>query len=75
MRKTIHSLCVIMEIGTLNEFGRISEEILNYLKTTFPLDRTLTVQCVQQLLKCLFGTNLTANFGDIIDDAIRDEKV
>ncbi|XP_066154208.1 huntingtin [Euwallacea fornicatus] len=67
MRVTVHTLCVIMEVGTLNEFGRIAEEILTYMKTTFQLDKTLTVKCVQQLLKCLFDTNLTAHFGEVLD--------
>uniref|UniRef100_A0AAR5QD03 Huntingtin n=1 Tax=Dendroctonus ponderosae TaxID=77166 RepID=A0AAR5QD03_DENPD len=74
MRKTIHTLCVILEVGSLNEFGKLSEEILTYLKTTFYLDKTLTVQCVQQLVKCLFGINLTANLGDILDVTTKENK-
>ncbi|XP_050315238.1 huntingtin-like [Anthonomus grandis grandis] len=68
LRKAIHTLCVILEVGTINEFSRIAEEILSYLKTTFPLDRTVTLQCVQQLLKCLFGTNLIVNLGHIFEE-------
>lgn len=71
VRVTIQTLCVVLEVGTLNEFGKISEEILTYLKATFRLDKTLTVQCVQQLLKCLFETNLTSNLTDIFDENLK----
>lgn len=45
--------------------GRIVEEILSYMRSTFALDSIGTVECVQQLLKCLFGTNLTAHISDV----------
>lgn len=49
------------------ESGRISEEILNYCRCTFNLEPSSTVECVQQLLKSLFGTNLTCNASDILN--------
>lgn len=54
-----------MEIGTINEFSRIAEDILNYFRSTFAFDASTTVYCVEQLLKCLFGTNLTVNLSEL----------
>lgn len=65
LRVTLETLSQILEIATLTEVGKIAEEILNYLRPAFTLEPTGTVQCVQQLLKCLFGTNLTANIAEI----------
>lgn len=62
---TLATLSQILEIATLTEIGRIVEEILSYTRSTFILDSVTTVECVQQLLKCLFGTNLTAHASDI----------
>lgn len=63
---TLTSLSQILEIATLTEIGRIVEEILSYTRSTFTLDSITTVKCVQQLLKCLFGTNLTAHNSDVM---------
>jgi huntingtin len=54
-----------MELGTLVEFQGIAEEILSYFRYTFTLEASATVECVQQLLKCLFGNNLTANISEV----------
>ncbi|KAL0105126.1 hypothetical protein PUN28_016641 [Cardiocondyla obscurior] len=58
-------LSQILEIASVNEAGRIAEEVLCYLKTTVVLSPTATVQCVQQLLKCLFGTNVCAQWSEL----------
>ncbi|CAH0556044.1 unnamed protein product [Brassicogethes aeneus] len=55
MRKSLKSVSVLMEVGTLTEFGRVSQELLNYLMSTFLLDPTSTVTSVQQMLKCMFA--------------------
>lgn len=65
LRATLGALSQILEIATLTEVGKIAEEVLNYLRPAFVLEPTGTVECVQQLLKCLFGTNLTANISEI----------
>lgn len=57
----LRSLSVLLEIGSLTEFGKLAEEILGYFRSTFVIDAPTTVEAVQQLLKCLFGTNLVAN--------------
>ncbi|KAF5303786.1 hypothetical protein FQR65_LT08121 [Abscondita terminalis] len=67
LKVTLHTLSQLLEIGTLFESGRISEEVLNYFYCTFNLEPSHTVQCVQQLLKSLFGTNLTSNVANIIE--------
>ena len=64
LNATLQVLSQLLEIATIIEVGRIAEEILHYLQTTVVLSSTKTVQCVQQLLKCLFGTNLCAQWSD-----------
>lgn len=64
LNATLEVLSQILEVATFNEAGRIAEEILHYLQTTVILSPTSTVQCVQQLLKCLFGTNLSAQWSE-----------
>ncbi|XP_029667120.1 huntingtin isoform X1 [Formica exsecta] len=58
-------LSQILEIASVNEAGKIAEEVLCYLKTTVVLSPTATVRCVQQLLKCLFGTNVCAQWSEL----------
>ncbi|KAF5273906.1 hypothetical protein FQA39_LY01021 [Lamprigera yunnana] len=67
LRTVLHTLSQLLEIATLFESGRISEEILSYFYCTFNLEPSCTVTCVQQLLKSLFGTNLTSNISKIIE--------
>lgn len=67
-----------MEIGRFVEFKGVSEEILSYFRSTFNVEASGTVQCVQQLLKCLFGTNLIAKFAqikDFIQTCAKDEVI
>lgn len=64
-----------MEIGTLNEFSRIAEDVLSYLRSTFSVDAPATVECVQQLLKCLFSTNLSANITEFIKESKSPDEV
>ncbi|XP_047352945.1 huntingtin isoform X1 [Vespa velutina] len=61
----LDTLSQILEIATFNEAGRIAEEILYYLQTTVSLSPTATIQCVQQLLKCLFGKNLGSQWSEL----------
>ncbi|XP_011641684.1 huntingtin isoform X2 [Pogonomyrmex barbatus] len=65
LNATLDVLSQILEIASVNEAGRIAEEVLCYLKTTVVLSPTATVQCVQQLLKCLFGTNVCAQWSEL----------
>ncbi|XP_017781525.1 PREDICTED: huntingtin [Nicrophorus vespilloides] len=65
LKSTLNTFSQILEVATLTEIGRIAEEILLYLKSIFHLDSASTVLCVQQLLKSLFGTNLSSD-SDVI---------
>lgn len=65
LNATLDVLSQILEIAFVNEAGRIAEEVLYYLKTTVVLSPTATVRCVQQLLKCLFGTNVCAQWSEL----------
>lgn len=65
LNATLDVLSQILEIASVHEAGRIAEEVLCYLKTTVILSPTATVQCVQQLLKCLFGTNVYAQWSEL----------
>ncbi|RZC38340.1 huntingtin-like [Asbolus verrucosus] len=71
LRQTLNTFSVLMEVGTLIEFQGIAEEILGYFRFTFTLEASATVECVQQLLKCLFGNNLTTNIAEIKQEQIK----
>lgn len=71
----LHSLSVLMEIGSLTEFSRIAEDMLTYLYSVFEIDASGTVKTVQQLLKCLFSTNLAANISEFKEEEQRQEEV
>ncbi|KAI4485420.1 hypothetical protein M0804_006925 [Polistes exclamans] len=60
----LDTLSQILEIATFNEAGGIADELLYYLQTTVTLSPTATIQCVQQLLKCLFGKNLGTQWNE-----------
>lgn len=49
LRVTLETLSQLLEVGTLNEAGRITEEILSYLRSTVTVEPTATVKCVQQV--------------------------
>lgn len=65
LNATLTTLTQILEIGSVGEIGRYAEEILSYLRCTFSLQPLATIQCVQQLLKSLFGTNLASNISNL----------
>nr|CAD7264748.1 unnamed protein product [Timema shepardi] len=76
LRTTLEALSQLLEIVSLHEAGRVAEEILAYMRLTISIEPTSTVKCVQQtrsatygscavcpqLLKSLFGTNLSARW-------------
>ncbi|PSN49021.1 Huntingtin [Blattella germanica] len=68
LRVTLETLSQLLEISTLHEAGRIAEEVLSYLRCTVTVEPTTTVKCVQQLLKSLFGTNLSAQWEEPDDN-------
>ncbi|XP_050730332.1 huntingtin-like isoform X2 [Eriocheir sinensis] len=60
LRVALSSLGRLLEVASMVEFGKLADEVLQYLKAVTTLLPTLTVQCGQQLLKCLFGSNVMA---------------
>lgn len=62
----LNSLSVQLELSTEKEFGTVTEEILFYLRVIMPLCPDLTVYCITQLLKCLFGTNMVNQYNDFM---------
>ncbi|GFO37998.1 huntingtin-like [Plakobranchus ocellatus] len=62
LKAVLTVLSQLLEIATLYDVGKVTEELLGYLKVTMSLEPTWTVQCVQQLLKALFGTNLASQW-------------
>lgn len=50
----------ILEVAQLYDVNRHVEELLSYLKLSMAVEPLVTVQCVRQLLKALFGTNLAS---------------
>lgn len=75
LRTSLQTLSKFLELATLFESGRVAEEILNYFRTTFNFEPSSTVECVQQLLRSLFGTNLTCNFWDVISANVKTEVI
>ncbi|XP_076761860.1 huntingtin isoform X2 [Xylocopa sonorina] len=65
LNATLDVLSQILEIISVNEVAQIADEILYYLQSAIVLSPTATVQCVQQLLKCLFGTNVYAQWNEL----------
>ncbi|XP_037876527.1 huntingtin isoform X1 [Bombyx mori] len=70
---TLDCLAVQLELSTEKEFGSVTEEILYYLKAIMPLCADNTVYCVTQLLKCLFGTNMVAQYDDYMSISDKNE--
>ena len=64
LNASLQALSQILEMASTLEASKYAEEILHYLQTTLTLSPTTTVQCVRQLLKCLFGTNLNARWSE-----------
>ncbi|CAB0030415.1 unnamed protein product [Trichogramma brassicae] len=61
----LRALAQVLEVATVVESNRVVEEILHYLQSAMMLLPTATIQCVRQLLKSLFGTNLVARWFEI----------
>ncbi|XP_075986871.1 huntingtin [Anticarsia gemmatalis] len=57
-------VAIQLELATEKEIGNVTEEILYYLKVIMPLCADKTVNCITQLLKCLFGTNMVNQYSD-----------
>ena len=68
---TLNCLGRLLEVSSMDEFGELAEELLIYLKSATSLQATHTVFSGQQLLKCLFGSNLYA-FWDQLCKKIND---
>lgn len=62
LKVALEVLAQLLEISSLFDIGKYAEEFLTYLKSTFAMEATATVLCVQQLLKALFGTNLSSQW-------------
>ena len=62
-------LSQLLEATSLTEIGRHADEILDYLKTILTAQPKFSVECVQQLLKALFGTNFASHSADVVQGA------
>ncbi|XP_035223827.1 huntingtin-like, partial [Stegodyphus dumicola] len=60
LKCTLDVMSQILEVSESHEMGKSAEEILCYLKSLMVIESCSSVQCVRQLLKSLFGTNLIA---------------
>ncbi|XP_066585967.1 huntingtin isoform X2 [Prorops nasuta] len=65
LNASLDALSQLFEIAGISEAVKIAEEALYYLEILITLSPTATVKCVQQLLKCLFGTNLNAQWNEL----------
>lgn len=66
LKVLLKTLSQLLEMSTIQECGRIAEELLQYLQTCANFEPVGSINCVQQLLKCLFGTNLCAQSEEIL---------
>nr|CAM12495.1 Huntingtin [Branchiostoma floridae] len=62
LKTVLNVLSQVLEIATFIDISKYVEELLSYLKSTVAMEPTSTIQCVEQLLKALFGTNLASQW-------------
>lgn len=65
LESTINVLSILLEVGTVQDTGRCAEEILSYLRPAVSLKASPSVICVIQLLKSLFGINLSSSWEEM----------
>ncbi|XP_071947754.1 huntingtin-like isoform X2 [Antedon mediterranea] len=58
LKTCLDTFSQLLEMASLHEVGKYTEELLGYLKSATSLEPTATILCVEQLLKALFSTNL-----------------
>ncbi|XP_063978909.1 huntingtin isoform X2 [Diachasmimorpha longicaudata] len=68
-------LSQIFEVASTFEARKVAEEVLHYLEATLALSPSKTVQCVRQLLKSLFGTNLSVRWDELEDVRSPDDRI
>lgn len=66
LTSVLKCLAIELELATEKEIGHVTEEILYYLKCIMPFCPEKTVNCITQLLKCLFGTNMLNQYTDFM---------
>ena len=63
MVETLNCLQHLLEYTTSDKsVGKITEELLTYLKSTFAIDPFSTLKCVEALLRCIFATHFAGFF-------------
>ncbi|XP_044581130.1 huntingtin isoform X1 [Cotesia glomerata] len=67
LNASLEVLSQILEIASTYETRKVTEEILRCLESTLSLSVTMTIQCVRQLLKSLFGMNLSVRWSEFDD--------
>ncbi|KAM7284196.1 huntingtin isoform X1 [Ixodes scapularis] len=60
LRAALVALGQLLEVAQLQDVHGHVEELLGYLRLAMAVEPLATVECVRQLLKALFGTNLTS---------------
>ncbi|XP_033632694.1 huntingtin-like isoform X2 [Asterias rubens] len=61
LKTSLDSFSQLLEIATMSEVGKYTEELLSYMKSCFTIEPTSTILCVEQLLKALFFTNMASS--------------
>ncbi|XP_071827308.1 huntingtin-like isoform X2 [Apostichopus japonicus] len=56
----LNALSQLLEVTSLAEIGKYTDEILSYLKSCVSIDSSHTILSVEQLLRALFSTNLVS---------------
>ncbi|XP_041477605.1 huntingtin-like isoform X1 [Lytechinus variegatus] len=60
LKMSLSCLSQLLELASITEVGHYVEEILGYLKSCVTIEPTMTILCVEQLLKALFFTNMAS---------------
>ncbi|XP_030848870.1 huntingtin [Strongylocentrotus purpuratus] len=60
LKMSLSCLGQLLELASITEVGHYVEEILGYLKSCVTIEPTMTILCVEQLLKALFFTNMAS---------------
>ncbi|KAJ8026358.1 Huntingtin [Holothuria leucospilota] len=60
IKSLLNALSQLLEVTSLAEVGKYTEEILSYLKSFVPIDASHTILSVEQLLRSLFASNLVS---------------
>ncbi|XP_067936803.1 huntingtin-like [Watersipora subatra] len=70
LQQILNVFSQLLEMASLQEIGKCTEEILEYLKSIVVASPVATVALVHQMLKALFGTNLSSQYEELVEKKV-----